>query len=445
MATSTETLTAKPVAPRELGNDVPLPRNIAFSVLDYIIQPLLMLLTAHYFAKTLGISLFGIWILVLAIIGSSGSICTGFGDAALKYVSTMRGRLDQEGVARVIGASAIMNGTLGLALAITLYALAPWAAKRVFHLESDLRSAFVSAARIGTFVLLVRSLSFVFVGALKAFERYQESTQVTVAARVAGAITALLLVWRGFSVAAIMMGTLVCEIAALVMLARAASVLWRNKILISTMSGWRAIASFGFFNWIQAVSGTIFSQADRLLVAALLGPTALSYYGVCVQCAQPIHGLTAAGCNVLFPHLSTHLESSGPSYLRAKLCRAFRINLLSVFAMTLPLVLLAAPILTLWMGRPFSQNAAGTLTLVALSFALLAVNIPGHYALMALGEVRFLTLVNVTGCTLSLVLAWLLIPRLGITGAALGRLAYGPVTWLVYAKVQRLTRGSEAA
>jgi O-antigen/teichoic acid export membrane protein len=59
---------------------------------------------------------------------------------------------------------------------------------------------------------------------------------------------------------------------------------------------------------------------------------------------------------------------------------------------------------------------------------------------MAFGQVRYLTGLNLFGAAISLVVAFALIPHFGIMGAALGRLSYGPITWLLYPKVSGLLR-----
>ena len=437
MATTTKTIRMETESTGAWDRGTPISRNVLFGVVDYLVQPILMLLTARYLVRTLGISLFGIWILVLAIIGSSGTICTGFGDAAIKYVAVMRGRMDHAGVAQAIHAALIVNASLGLALAFALALLAPWASRQAFHLNHELGPVFVSALRLGACVLVVRSLSFVFIGALRAFERYEEVTVIMLATRLATAISALSLVYAGYGVGAMLAAVLFCEVGAVLMLSKAGTSLWRQRSRLSALNDWRGMTSFGFFNWIQAISGTLFSQADRLMVAALLGPAALSYYGVCVQCAQPIHGLTAAGSNVLFPHLSARVESHGQDYIQRTVHRSLRITFICVSGLTLLLIAIGRPFLSFWMGASFAQHAAMPLILVTISFGFLALNIPGHYGLLALGQVRFVTAINVAGCVLSLLVAWMLIPKLGIAGAALGRLSYGPLTWLVYARIYR--------
>jgi O-antigen/teichoic acid export membrane protein len=415
-------------------------RNVSYGLLDYMVQPLLMLATARYFIRHLGMAQFGLWMLVLAVIGSSGTLCTGFGDAALKYIAVMRGRNDYAGVVRIIESSFTLNFSFGVAVGIILYAFAPWASRHVFRLDRELAPLFIGAIRIGAFILIVRSIAFVFISTLRAFENYRRSVQITSLSRVAVIVIGVAAVLAGRGVVAIMAGSLACEAMAL-----SALVLAVRKVLPIRTPGHsgqipRNLVSFGAYSWLQALSGTIFSQADRLLVAALLGPAALAYYGICVQAAQPIHGLAAAGLNVLFPHFSVRLEQESPMVVGATLWSAVKMNVLCVLVLALPLLVASRAILNRWMGTDFSLHAAGSMSLVALSFAFLAFNIPGHYALMAFGQVRYLTVLNLAGATISLLVAFALIPHFGIAGASIGRLAYGPIAWLVYPRLRGLFR-----
>jgi len=67
---------------------------------------------------------------------------------------------------------------------------------------------------------------------------------------------------------------------------------------------------------------------------------------------------------------------------------------------------------------------------------ILATNIVPHYTLLALGSVRFVSVVNVLGGILSLVAVALFVPHLGMVGAAIGRLLYGAVTVLNLLRVK---------
>jgi O-antigen/teichoic acid export membrane protein len=172
----------------------------------------------------------------------------------------------------------------------------------------------------------------------------------------------------------------------------------------------------------------------------MLGIAPVAIYVLCLQATQPIHGLGAAAFNFLFPHISSRHEAGeihGPR-------RVFRLALLSsiglALALALPLILFGKTLLTLWMGAEFAKQAYIVLGLLAVANAVLAVSVVPHYTLLALGYVRYVSVVNVLGGIVCLCAAPLLIPPLGLVGAALARLLYGPVVALNFVKITQALR-----
>jgi O-antigen/teichoic acid export membrane protein len=198
------------------------------------------------------------------------------------------------------------------------------------------------------------------------------------------------------------------------------------------------IAAFGSFSWLQAISGVAFSHADRFVVGFFMGAPAVAYYGLCVQAAQPIHGLTSSGLHFLFPHLSTRLPVAPLSEIRRKVVTALKSNVAIVVALSLPLIVFGSRILTLWIGPVFSQQAPLMFPRIIYSYALLGMNVTAHYALLAAGHVRVVTYLNLLAGTLMLVIMAILIPSHGLQGAAVARLVYGPITCLAYFNLYKI-------
>jgi O-antigen/teichoic acid export membrane protein len=97
------------------------------------------------------------------------------------------------------------------------------------------------------------------------------------------------------------------------------------------------------------------------------------------------------------------------------------------------------------MGGAFAQQAWVVLSIVAMGFGLLAFNITGHYALLALGHVRLVSLLNLAGGSAMLAAMVLLTPRFGLAGVAVGRLIYGPITLLMYWRLRTIfNEGADA-
>jgi O-antigen/teichoic acid export membrane protein len=412
--------------------------NAFYSIAEYIAQPISMILAAPFLVHKLGLQQYGIWMLVSAILGSMGILSTGFGDATVKYVSAYRGQNNHVGVERTIRATLTINMLLGGFFGLLVWVAAPESVDHIFKIEPVFRSASIQAIRISAIILVVRSIESVFVGTLRAFERYGPPVKLNVFLRSILVVSAVVLAAVGYGVVAIMLATLVWSALVVVFQAVAARrvVGPLNALPTFAREPLAEVFSFGCYSWLQALAGVAFSYADRFLVAAMLGTAPVAIYVICVQATQPIHGLASAAFNFIFPHISSRYEAGeihGPR-------RVFRLALftsvgLSV-ALAAPLILFGKPLLTLWMGVEFAKQAYVVLAVLAAAYMILAINIVPHYTLLALGWVRFVSVVNIVGGILSLLAVVLLIPPLGLVGAAVGRLCYGPAIALNFLKIK---------
>lgn len=413
--------------------------NALYGVADYVTQPLGFLLAAPYLVMRLGLPQYGLWMLAIAVVASFGTISSGFGDATIKYVSMYRGRNDHDAVQRIIRATLAINAILGGVLALVVVAFSRFAVDHVFKIEPGLHAVSIRMLQVAGITLLVRSVEMVFISTLRAYEQYGPTVKVSVATRALNIIAAVVLAAIGHGALAIMLGTLIIAIFGLMVQA----VTVRRLVGLASYLPWldrasrRELFGFGLFSWLQALASVVFNHADRFLIGAFLGTSAVGVYAICVQGAQPVHGLAAAGLNFLFPHISSRHESGGVLASHRAFRAALWFNIAIAGALCVPLMVLSKPILAAWMGPAFANSAATLLALVALSWGILAINVVPHYTLLALGEVKFVSAVNVLGGGLSLVAAALLIPRFGILGAAAARVFYGLAVSSNFVKLSR--------
>jgi O-antigen/teichoic acid export membrane protein len=421
--------------------------NGLWSAAEYVSQPFGMLLTAPYLLRHLGAAQFGIWVLASAAVNSGNLLSSGFGDAAVKYGSMYRGRNDLSGVARIVRAMISINLALSGLLAIALWSLAPYAASHLAHIDAELQLGCIQSFRIGSLLLVVRSIDGVFVSTQRAFERYSPAVRISICSRIGALVAAIVLIARGLGVVEIMQATLALSILAAVAQGIAMRSVAGNILLLPSLHRETVsmIAGFGCYSWLQAVYAVVFGQLDRILIGLFLGAPAVACYALCAQAAQTVHGIVAAGFHVLFPHLSSRLESEPLFDLRRIVWRAFKTNLALALLLGAPIILLSRPILSLWMGADFARQAWPVLSILGASFVLFALNVTAHYALFALGRVRLVTALNLMTGAAMLLLMLLLTPRFGIIGTACARLIASPVTCLLYYPLSRMMQGKSAA
>jgi O-antigen/teichoic acid export membrane protein len=408
--------------------------NALYGVADYLALPLGMLLAAPFLLGHLGTAQYGVWILASAAVSSGGIVSGGFGDAVIKYVGDCRGRRDWPGITRIVRSMISINLILSGIVAIVLWYFAPYVSRHIAKVDLALASICLRSLRIGSGLLLIKSVESVFISTLRAFETYGPTVLISICSRAAILASAIVLtscrrnvVW--IMVATVFISTFGTVAQALALRARIGG--------FSPMPSWhrktvRDIAAFGSFSWLQAISGIAFSHADRFFVGFFIGAPAVAYYGLCVQAAQPIHGLISSGMHFLFPHLSTRYPIVPLSEIRRKIILAFKVNGILVFVLSLPLVALGSRFLSWWVGPAFGQQSLLMFPTIVCSFAFLGMNVTAHYALLAVGHVRVVTYLNlVAGIAMLLTMA-MLIPQHGLQGAALARLVYGPITCLAY-------------
>jgi len=401
---------------------------------DYVTQPVLMLMAAPFLLHRLGAAQYGVWVLASATVRSGELVSGGFEDAALKYVSEYRERKDWEGIRQIVRNLLGINLALGSAIALLLWLLVPYLVHHIARLDSALQLACMRALYIGCLLLVVKSVESVFINTVRSFQRYGSAARITIFVRAAILVAAVLCALAGYGVVEIMFATLLLTIVGVLMQAVA---LRRQIGEFILLPSWhretvKKIAGFGCFSWLQGTVGFFSTQLDRIVIGFFLGAPAVAYYGICVQAAQPIHGIISSGFHFLFPHLSARSSAAPMSSLRHTIAVAFWINLGLVVLLTMPFLFFSKYMLTVWMGQSFAQKNWITLSIVAASFGLLAANVTAYFALLAAGRAKLVSLINLTAVVVMLLTMVMLVPKFGMHGAALARLVYGPITWITY-------------
>ncbi len=418
--------------------------NAAYGVLDYTAHPIGMLLIAPIILRHLGIAQYGIWAIVTAAVSAGSIIASGFGDANIQHVASQRNTGDRSALLRVVRSTMGIHLILGTVVALICWMLAPHLTAKVTASEASVQFACLWSLRIASLMILARSVESVCISTQRAFERYGAAVRISIAARLATLAVAAGVTFVCRSVVGIM-------IASAILLVFGVWLQWfQLKKLLGADSltpsfdrrVTKALFAFGIFSWLQAVSGVIFGQADRLVTGASLGAVAVASYALCVQLAQPIYGLAASGLHFLFPYLSARRGGS-PIEFRRSVLVGLLANLLLVAAGVSVVLLFGERVLYSWAGASVAEIAKPILPLVAWSSALVGLSVTGSYTMLALGRVRTVTWLNLSGGAVMIILIIALLPHYGVWGVAAARLSYGPITLLLYIPLALILRDDD--
>ena len=414
--------------------------NAAYGALDYLSYPLGLLAATPAMLRELGNDRFGVWMFAGAAINIGAVIASGFGDANIRIVATQKAIGDQEKVVRTVRGTMGIHLALGTTMAVIAWLMCPLLAMRLTGGLPGLRLEALWSLRLASMMIVIRAIESVCISTQRAFERYGTAIRVSVFARLASLAAAVILPLATHSVASVLAAT--CILSALgvcVQLVQLRRMLHAASLLpLLERETSIALLGFGVFAWIQAVSGLVFGQLDRLLSGIAFGAAAVAAYSLCVQLCQPIYGVAAAGLHFLFPHIAAKDALGDEAGVRRTVIKGFCANVMIVGVGTAGVLLVGGQLLRAWAGSSVAQISGPLLPVIAWSTAASGLGVAGAYSMFALGRVKGVTWFILIGGLLMSVAMCCLSRRYGLSGLAWGRMFYGPITCMVYFPLAKL-------
>jgi O-antigen/teichoic acid export membrane protein len=417
--------------------------SLGWSVGQYVVQPLAMLISIPVLLASLGKDQFGLWVLVMAFVGLDSAAGLGMAAATIKYVSDYRGRGDLEGAARCARQTSTIALIAGSVVGAVIALLAPWLATTVFSKMGD--PVTVSRAiTVGGVILLLLQMEGVFTAVLKGCERFDAAAISDAIIKVSIFALACISAWLTGDVVLALVVWAAGSLIGVAIRACVASRLLGHSVadLIWDRSTVREVFSFGGWNWLQGVGNSLFLQVDRLVIGAVLGAQALGVYGICMQVASQIHSIPASGLSFIFPVVSRKLAADPRAGVGRLILPAALVNIALSACLALPLLVFGDWLLTIWVGADM-QAAVGTLLFwMTLVYFLTSMSIAPYFLLLGSGDVRYASVINIAGGAGSALVAILLVPIMGLMGGVIGRAVtvflavavYGRLYWLASRK-----------
>jgi O-antigen/teichoic acid export membrane protein len=419
--------------------------NAGWGVLDYAAYPFAMLITAPTLLRHLGAEQYGVWVACTAAISTGGILASGFGDANIQQVALHRNDERSGEIVRVVRTMMGINAVLGLLLTMVTLGFVPVLARHLVAETSPLHTQALQALKLAGLLIFTRAIESVCISTQRAFERYGHAVAVSLTARVLTVFGAALLGKLGYTITSIMVLTFVASTLALALQLRDLSRLLYAATLrpCFDLHVFTALWSFGSFSWLQAAAAVMLSQTDRLVLGGVFGAAALTAYALCLQVAQPIYGLSAAGLHFLFPHLAARgAEQHGAN--RRTVAVAFALNTLFTIVLAGLVLLFGSLFMSRWVGPEIASATKHLLPWIVLGFALLSLGVPAYYALLAAGRVRIVAFANLLGGVV-MILALTHAAALGLRGIAMARALCGLLALAIYLPLLRRPRASRKA
>jgi O-antigen/teichoic acid export membrane protein len=399
-------------------------RNSLWNLSGSALPMIVALATVPLLITALGVEGFGIITLVSSVIGYFAVLDINLTAGSIKFLAQHHAARDHRRFAETFWFGIFFYGCLGLLGAAAVFLSAEMLVDRFFKVSEGAHDATVLAFQIGAFGFALSQLQNYLLVVPQALQRYDRSAQseaffgifvniASVAAAMAGmGIVGVILARVGVAVINILYLTWLIRHFRLRLRFR-----WPRKEVRSELT------SFSAYAYLSKLASVMHQHADKLIVGALAGPIALTFYTVPVTLAGRILGLTYRLSSVIYPRASALAASGRIEELRPMYLGVMRyVTYINLVALGM-IILAGEEFLRRWVGEEFVQQGYPVLVLITIAFLVDSLtNIPSLVN-DALGHPRITGRFALANGVVGVALVYLGTTMGGIVGAATGHLA----------------------
>ena len=399
-------------------------RNSVSNVTVLFIRVMIAFIMTPIIVRSLGNYNYGIWDIVMAIIGYMGILDIGIQPAITKYVAQYNALGNKKKLNSIYSSSLPLMASVGVICFLVFCALALIAPDRIEQNVTN-GTRYVLFFIIIGIQTLITFPGYIFQCFHFGFQRYHICNFVSIVTMLFGNTILFFILQKG--------GGLLSLVTITASMAYVRSISYWILLRLDKFGGFRffmqyfswetlkELANFGFKILIGGVAGRISFYLDSILIGGFLGPTMVTFYAIPRNFVNTIFNVVPAITQSFMPFFS-ELDSLNQRTMAEQVYLvASRYVLGLAFLLAIELYFVGIPFLRIWIGPEYAER--GRLVLYFLLFAKLYTVSPfqARY-LTAIGRhiiyVKFgwyMTIANI-GLSVIFLRFW------GIAGVALGAL-----------------------
>lgn len=396
-------------------------RNAISNWLAFFLSIVVSLFMMPFLIHYLGVSVYGIWVLIGSLTGYLGLFDFGISGAVVKYVAEFKESRNITDLNEFISTAVIIYSLIGL---ITLVVCTVIAFYFVQYFRIDAENIALSKwviLIVGVTIATNFPLS-VFGGIVRGFQRFDYNSFVEIGMLVLRTILIFYFVARGGGLLALALVTFLVQTAGncfrifyvfkLNDQIRIHWALYKRKIL-------KRILNYSIYSFLILMAVRIVYYTDSVVIGLFLSASAITFYSVASRLVEYFRMFIVEMTGVIMPaasELNTHKD----------LLKVHKLVIYSTkyaFLVTIPLgitlIIMGKVFITLWLGSEFATQAY----LILIILTIPQINAMSHgcgSVLFGINKHKVNALSAVGEAVVNLVLSVILVKRIGLKGVALG-------------------------
>lgn len=361
---------------------------------------------------------YGIWVLVISVVGYYGLLDLGLHSATIRYAARYAGLGDREALGRTVSTAIFCFAVIGtFVLVSSLFIADPLAV--FFKIPAEDAAAF---KRMVWLIGAAAGLGFprrVFDAVLMAHENFVLLNVLEIAFSILRAAAFMVLLSAGYGLVGIGLAELGIEVVnftgKLVLIYRVRGAIGFSIRRVDRKTA-AALFTFGGLTFVTLIGDTLRFNIDSAVIGRFLDMDAVGIYGIAFALIRVLIRASNALTVVTFPRLS-RLAGSSPDLFRERYLAYSRFCGAVIAGLTMGMVLLSPGFIRLWVGDAYREAATVTAVL-GCALALDYMTTVSINALKALNRLRFYALQTVIEGIVKTAFAVVFVGHWGIMGVA---------------------------
>jgi O-antigen/teichoic acid export membrane protein len=401
-----------------------LASNALANLLGALIPALVALGTVPLVVRGLGQASYGVYALVTAIVGYFAVIDINVTAGSVKFIAEFSARKDGASIGQTVCFGILAYALLGVVGALALFGGAHFFVSSVFSVPAALVPEAAATLRLAALGFFIGQLQGYLQSVPQALMRFDVSSRIEMLFGAAVPLLTVLVLFAGYG----LFDVVLLRVAAS---AVHCLVLWRRiRLLLPDLAlRWpaastrRGLLGFSAWSFLSRFASLSYAHADKLIIGALAGVTALAWFTVAATLANRLLGLTYRLSGVLFPAASALAAGGELARLDRLYLKATRYVVFLNAAMLVLVAVFAEQILRYWMNAEFARH--GALVLAVMAAAQFVDSLTSLPSLVndGMGHPRVSGAFALARACVGVLVVWLGVARWGIDGAAWGHLA----------------------
>ncbi|MBN1274073.1 MAG: flippase [Candidatus Aminicenantes bacterium] len=408
-----------------------LVKNTGLNFIGQVAPLFIALLTVPFVIRGLGTERYGILSLAGVFFGIFYIMDLGLTKATVQFVSSALGEQKEERIPFIVWTSLLSQLFLGILSGVVLYFSAPWLSEKILKVPPELvREARLSFVIISFFIPAIMA-SIMLRGILEARQRFDLVNAVRIPQQGLTYIMPLLGILLGVDLPGIILMILLPRIGGLIAHFYFCLSLFPS---LKRVPKWdriifRSLISFGGWIALGNIIIPFFIYLDRFMIGSLSSMTSVGYYSVAFDVVFRLQVFPTSFVLTLFPAFSS--LKNDPQRLRSLYLKSLKFLLLVFGPVIFLLFLFAGELFTIWLGADLAVHVVPAFRFLVLSFFFSALGQISAHLINGIGRPDIPTKVFAVLLPVFAALLWIFISRGDIVGAALARLIFEALKFLL--------------